>query len=146
MDENQVDEIGIVGHGNANEKERNKMVLTRQQTWNGKEQGRSKYKIFDCCTKLGIDRSQVEKDGSVSIHNRNLQVLVTEMFKINRGITLSTMKGIFEPKAKYPYNLRCISQFSASLVSTVFHGTESISFFRAKITCKIALEGYARST
>ena len=141
MDENQVDEIGIVGHGNVNEKE-----WPDSRPGTKKKQGRSKDKIFDCCTKLGIDRSQVEKDGSVSIQNRNLQVLVIEMFKINRGITLSTMKGIFEPKAKYPYNLRCISQFSASLVSTVFHGTESISFFRAKITCKIALEGYARST
>ena len=141
MDENQVDEIGIVGHGNVNEKE-----WPDSRPGTKKKQGRSKDKIFDCCTKLGIDRSQVEKDGSVSVHNRNLQVLVTEMFKINRGISLSTMKGIFEPKVKYPYNLRCISQFSASLVSTVFHGTEDISFFRAKITCKITLEGYAKST
>ena len=28
----------------------------------------------------------LEKDGSISIHNRNLQVLVIEIFKINRGI------------------------------------------------------------
>ena len=55
------------------------------------------------------------------------------MFKINRGISLSIMKGIFEPKAEHPYNLRCISQFSAPLVSTVFHGTESTSFFGPKI-------------
>ena len=27
MDENQVDEISIVGHGNVNEKEKNKMVF-----------------------------------------------------------------------------------------------------------------------
>ena len=39
------------------------------------------------------------------------------------------MKGIFEPKAEHPYNLPYISQFSAPLVSTVFHGTESVSFF-----------------
>ena len=43
------------------------------------------------------------------------------------------MKGIFEPKAEHPYNLRCISQFSAPLVSTVVHGTESTSFFGPKI-------------
>ena len=29
----------------------------------------------------------LEKDGSVSIHNRNLQDLATEMFKISRGIS-----------------------------------------------------------
>ena len=33
------------------------------------------------------------------------------------------MKGIVEPKAEHPHNLRRISQFSAPLVSTVFHGT-----------------------
>ena len=64
---------------------------------------------MDCCTKLCLDRSKVEKDTSVSIHNRNLQVLVTEMFKINRGISISITKGIFEPNAEHPYNLRCIA-------------------------------------
>ena len=56
------------------------------------------------------------------------------MFKINRGIiSLSIMKVIFEPKADHSYNLRCISRFSAPLVSRVFYGTESISFFGPKI-------------
>ena len=144
------------------------MVFEQIADLERKKQGRSIDKIIDCCTKLGIDRSQVEKVGSVSIHNKNLQVLVTEMFKINRGISSSIMKGIFEPKAEHPYNLRCISQFSAPLVSTVFYDTESISFFGPKIWSllpenfknidslenfkilikkwKIALESYARST
>ena len=74
-----------------------------------------------------------KKDGSASIHNRNLQVLATEMFKINRGISSSIMQAIFEPRAEHPLNLRCISQFFAPLVSTVFHGTESISFLGPKI-------------
>ena len=74
-----------------------------------KKQGKSIVKIIDCSTKLGIDISQVEKDDFVYIHNRNLQVLVTEMFQINRGVLLSIMKGIFEPKAEHPYKLRCIS-------------------------------------
>ena len=98
-----------------------------------KKQGRLKNNIIDCCTKLDVDRSQVEKNSSVSIHNRNLLVLVTKMFKTNRGISLSITKGIFEPKAEHSYNLRCIFQFSAPLVSTVFHGTENISFFGPKI-------------
>ena len=75
----------------------------------------------------------LEKDGYFSIHNRNLQILVTEMFKINRDISSTIMQGIFEPRPEHPYNLRCISQFSAPLVSTVFHGTESISFLAPKI-------------
>lgn len=56
------------------------------------------------------------------------QVLPTEMFKINRGISLFIMKGMFEPTTEHPYNLRQISQFSASLVSRVFHVTKSICF------------------
>ena len=68
----------------------------------------------------------LEKDSSTSIHNRNLQILTTEMFKINRGVSSSITKGVFEPRAEHIYNLRCISQFSTPLVSTVFHGTNSI--------------------
>ena len=63
----------------------------------------------------------LQKDGFVSIHNRNFQVLVTDM------------KGIFEPRAEHPHDLRCISQFSAPYVSTVFHGIKSISFLVPKI-------------
>ena len=64
----------------------NKMVFDQIAELERKKQGGSIDKTIDCITKLGINRSQVEKGGSVSIHNRNLQVLVTEMFKINRGI------------------------------------------------------------
>ena len=133
INENQVYEISIVDHGNVNKKEMNKMVFEQIPDLERKNQGRSIDKIIDCCTKLGIDGSQVENVVSVAIHNKNLHVLVTDMFKINRGISSSIMKGIFEPKAEHPYNLRCISQFSSPLVSTVFHGTESISFFGPKI-------------
>ena len=104
MDENQVDEISINDHGNVNEKEINKMAFEQIADLERKKQGRSIDKIIDCSTKLGIDRSQVEKVGSVSTHNKKFQVLVTEMFKINRGISSSIMKGIFEPQAEYPYN------------------------------------------
>ena len=97
INENQVYEISIADHGNVNEKERNKMVFEQIPDLERKNQGRSIHKIIDCCTKLGIDGSQVEKVVSVAIHNKNLHVLVTDMFKINRGISPSIMKGIFEP-------------------------------------------------
>ena len=56
------------------------------------------------------------------------------MFETNGGISSSIMKGIFEPRAEDPYNLRCISQLSALLLSTAFHGTDIASFLgpRAK--------------
>ena len=62
------------------------------------------------------------------VHNRNFQVLTTEMFKINRGILSSIIKNIFEPRVEHPYNQRYISQFSIPLVITVFHGTKSFLF------------------
>ena len=62
-----------------------------------------------------------------------LPFLAIEMFKIGKGISSSIMKGIFEPRAENPYNLRCISQFSVTLVSTLFHDTGSISFLGPKI-------------
>ena len=54
-------------------------------------------------------KNLLEKYDSISILNRSLQVLATEIFKIKRDISSSIMKGIFEPQAEHPYNLRCIS-------------------------------------
>ena len=60
MDENLVDEIGVLGNGNVNKKERNQMVFDHIADLERKKQGRSIGKIIDCCTKLGLDRSQVD--------------------------------------------------------------------------------------
>ena len=49
--------------------------------------------------------------------------------QINRGISSSITKCIFESRVEHPYNLQCISHFSAILLSTVFHGTESNNIF-----------------
>ena len=54
-------------------------------------------------------------------------------FKINRGISSSTMKNILEPRTECHYNLRCISPFYKPLVNTVFQGTRSIPFLGPKI-------------
>ena len=73
-----------------------------------------------------------EKEGSVSIHERNLQVLTTEMYKISNGLSTPHMKDIF-PVNRNPYNVRQNSQFSKPRISTVYYGTESISNVRPKI-------------
>ena len=74
----------------------------------------------------------LEKDGSVSINERNLQVLATEMYKISNGLLSPLMKDIF-PVNRNPYKLRQNSQFSRPRINTVYHGTESISNFAPKI-------------
>ena len=68
----------------------------------------------------------LEKDGSVSIHERNLQVLAAEMYKISNGLSARLMKDIF-PIDRNPDNLRQNSQFSRPRINTVYHGTESVS-------------------
>ena len=46
----------------------------------------------------------MEKDNSVSIHHRNLQVLATEMFKVNMNLTSDLMNDIFIKRTK-PYTI-----------------------------------------
>ena len=53
----------------------------------------------------------LEKNSSVSIHERNLQVLATEMYKISNGLSTPLMKDMF-PVNRNPFNLRQSSQFS----------------------------------
>ena len=69
----------------------------------------------------------LEKDSSVSIHDKNIQCLATEMYKVSNGLSPPIDSNIFTHKNCHPYNLRLNSQFSRPLVRSVFHGTESIS-------------------
>ena len=66
----------------------------------------------------------VEKDGSISTYERNLQVLATEMYKTSNGLSTPLMKDTFLIN-KNPYILRQNSQFSRPRINTEYHGTES---------------------
>ena len=68
----------------------------------------------------------LEKDGSVTIHTRNLQVLATEMFKVYRNLSPNIVAEIFRGR-RNNYNLRHSSFFSIPYVKTVYHGSESLS-------------------
>ena len=66
----------------------------------------------------------------VTIHQKNLRVLVTEVFKVKTGIGPETLKDIFhftEPV----YDLRSI-KFKSNNVKTIQYGTETISFLGPK--------------
>jgi len=75
----------------------------------------------------------LEKDGSVSIHNRNLQILATEMYKIRHNLSSSLISDLFEQRPEQHYNLRNNTQFTLPAIRTVYHGSESISFLGPKI-------------
>ena len=75
----------------------------------------------------------LEKDGSVSIHERNIKILATEMFKVSKNLAPPQMHEIFKLKDQPQYNLRYNSLFSRPLVKSVYKGTERLSFLGPKI-------------
>ena len=75
----------------------------------------------------------LEKGGSVSVHNRNLQILAMEMYKINNDLSPLIVTELFEQRNEQHYDLRKYSQFTIPPLRTVYHGSESISFLGPKI-------------
>ena len=74
----------------------------------------------------------LKKDGSVSIHERNIEILATEMFKVSKNLAPPQMYDIFKLKDQPQYNLRYNSLFSRPLVKSVYKDTESLSFLGQK--------------
>ena len=81
------------------------------------------------CDKHSTFQQLLEKDNSVSIHHRNLQVLATEMFKVNMNLSPDLMNDIFLKRTI----LRRNDTFSIQKMSSVYHRTESLSFLRPNI-------------
>ena len=74
------------------------------------------------------------KDGTVSIHHRNIQTLATEMFKVkNEKMSPEIICDIFTQRINNHYNLRRINHFEIPFVRTVYNGTESVSYLGPKI-------------
>ena len=69
----------------------------------------------------------LEKDCAVSIHTKNLQLLMTEMYKTKNGLNPLFMQEIFCENAIH-YNLRNNNEFVQPKVKSVNNGTESIRF------------------
>ena len=74
-----------------------------------------------------------ERNGSVCVHERNIKILATEMFKVNKNLALTQMYEIFKLKGKPHYNLRYTSLFSRPLVKLVYKCSGSLSFLGPNI-------------
>ena len=72
----------------------------------------------------------LNKDNPVSMHHRNLQVLVTEMFKIHWGLSAEILRETFLSKT-----IRIIFSETICLKKCTLchHDTESLSFLVPKI-------------
>ena len=64
---------------------------------------------------------------------RNTQILATEMYKLVSNLSPPIMNRVFKLNSDSRYNLRQMSQFSRSLVKSVYNGIESISYLVPKI-------------
>ena len=68
----------------------------------------------------------------MNIHLRNLQKLVTEIFKVKNGLSPELMNGVFEFIEK-PYSLRTTPHFRSRKICTAKYGIEKPSYFRPKL-------------
>ena len=73
-----------------------------------------------------------KQDKSVKIHQKNLLILATEIYKVKNDLGLKIMADIFHFVEK-PYNLRNNSIIQRQANRTVYFGTESISSVAPKI-------------
>ena len=73
------------------------------------------------------------KDGTVSIHHRNIQTLATEMFNVKSEMSPEIICDIFIQRLDNQYNVIHIYHFETPFVRTVYNGTESVSYLGPKI-------------
>ena len=69
----------------------------------------------------------MEKDRSITVHQRNLQNLMTEMYKTKNGLNPAFMREIF-CQQESQHNLRNSNDFSLPRIKTVTYGSETIRF------------------
>ena len=75
----------------------------------------------------------LDLDNSVTVHQKNLQVLVTEIYKVKNGIAPEIMKDIFELQGPL-YNLRSsCNQFRRGNIKAVHYGLQSVRYLGPKI-------------
>ena len=87
--------------------------------------------VYKNKTFLSFD-NLLKRDRSVSIHQKNLQILATEIYKIKYDLGPKIMKDTFHFVQK-PYNLRNDPELQRRRNRTVYFGTESISSLTPKI-------------
>ena len=73
----------------------------------------------------------LEKDDAFTVHERNIQTLAIEVFKVVQGISPKIMKNVFPIKKEVKYCSKNI--FESHNVKTVHNGTETISYLGPKI-------------
>ena len=76
------------------------------------------------------------KDNSFTIHQKILQLLAIEIFKVKMNISPEIMNEIFDFSKNYAYELRCGNCLSRSNIHSMHFGIESIAIIAAKYGIK----------
>ena len=84
-------------------------------------------------TKKSSFKDLIEKDGSVSIHHRNLRALTVELFKVFKGLSPIIFAEALPVRQQSQYNMRNYSYFAMRCAKTVNHGLESLSYLGSKL-------------
>ena len=75
----------------------------------------------------------LDLDNSVTVHQKTLQVLVTEMYKVKNGIAPEIMKDIFElQNPSYNFRSSC-NQFRRENIKAFHYSLQSASYLGPKI-------------
>ena len=74
----------------------------------------------------------LEKDNSCKIHDRNLQKLVTEIFKVKMNLAPEIMKEVIEIVGD-PYTFRNELKRKSRKIRSVRYGIETASFIGARV-------------
>ena len=82
--------------------------------------------------KLSSYEELLEKDWSVSIHHKNIQSLVIEMFQIEHGQSPESVSNVSAQTTQH-YNFRQNQNFRLRSMTLDYHDSESISYLGPKI-------------
>ena len=75
----------------------------------------------------------LERDNSVSVHNRNIQCLDIELYKVFSGICPDIMKDVFPLSTSSNCDTRSRHTLATGSVKTVYYVTESLSYLAPKV-------------
>ena len=81
----------------------------------------------------------LKRDKSFTIHQRNIQPLAIELFKVKGNLSNNVMYDIFQTR-KINYNLRSETDFASNCVNTNEFGLNLLRYFASKVWSMVPLE------